>query len=250
MHLVVAALGDDVDGGAGAAAELCFRIAGDGNFSERVDGKNGGGRAPDAGLVDGRQVAVAVVHVGAVEQVIIGAAAIPVEAKQSVRAGGFRRTDRIACGTGNQIEQLCEVAAVDRQFSQLGGFERAAGVVGRGFNQGHVGRDLDDFFDHAGRQFDISTGRRTDAHGNLREGCGAEARFLNCDVVGAEGQLGGHILAEVVGGHDADQAGVGAENLDLCAWNGSAGGVGDGALNASAEGLRRRKADARNQGKE
>ena len=87
MDLVGAALGNDVDGCAGTAAELCFRAAGDGNLSQCVDGKNGGRTAPDAGLVDRRQIAVAVVHVGAVEQIVVGAAAVAVEAEQTVGAG-------------------------------------------------------------------------------------------------------------------------------------------------------------------
>ena len=119
VNCVVAALGDDVDRRAGAAAELGFRAAGDGNLGQRVNGKNGGGAAPDAGLIDGRQVAVAIVHVGAVEQIVVGAAAVAVEAEEAIGAGGFRRTDRIAGGARDQFQQLGVVAAINRQLGRL-----------------------------------------------------------------------------------------------------------------------------------
>ena len=89
-ELIGAALGDDVYGGTGAAAELGLRVAGDGDLGQRVDGKNGSGGAPDARLVYRRQIAVAIVHVGAVEQIVIGAAAVAVEAEQDRRSRPIR----------------------------------------------------------------------------------------------------------------------------------------------------------------
>ena len=78
VKLVGATLGDDVDDRTGVAPVLRFVIGEHPEFGHRFDGKNGGRRAEDPGLIDGRVIAVAVVHVGAVQQEVVRAAASPV----------------------------------------------------------------------------------------------------------------------------------------------------------------------------
>src|SRR5260370_22330663 len=89
-------LRNQVDGGAGAAAILGFRSVDDGNFLQRVHGKNGRRRSEYAALVDGRQIAVAIVHVGAVEEIVVGASTIAVDAEQSERSCGIRTAGSVS----------------------------------------------------------------------------------------------------------------------------------------------------------
>lgn len=237
MDQIGATLGDDIDGGAGTAAELGLRTAGDRNFREGVNRKNGGGAAPDAGLIDRGQIAVAIVHVGAVEQVIVGAAAIAVEAEQSIGAGRFGGSDRIAGGAWDQFQKLGVVASVDRQLGGLIGSDGSAGGVGSGFNQRNIGGDLDGLLDLAGGELGVSTRRRSHVHWDLIQGDGLVALHSDGHAVGAERQFGGHVDAQLIGDHHAGQACAGAEDFYLCAGDGCSGTVCDGTLDASAEGL-------------
>ena len=203
VKLVGAGLGDDVDRRAGAAAKLGLRTAGDRNLGQRIDRKDRDGTAPHAGLVDRRQVAIAVVHVGAVEQVVVGAAAIAVQAEQSIGTRRFRRTHRIACRPRNQFEQLGKVTSVDRQLSHFGGGNRAARGVGSGFHQRHVGVDLNRFLHLAGGQSGVSARWRAHAYRDLVQRGSPESLFFNGDAVGAQRQFGGLIFALVIRGHSA-----------------------------------------------
>ncbi len=75
MQFIRSALGDDVDHGAAVAAILGLHIGDNAQFGNGVERENGCRVAEDARFIDGRIVAETIVHVGAVEQEIVGAAA-------------------------------------------------------------------------------------------------------------------------------------------------------------------------------
>ena len=130
--IVGAALGHDVDHGAAVASVLRLEIREHVHFGNRIERQDGRGIAKHAGLVDGRIVAVAVVHVGAVQQIIVGAAARAVHREL---AEGTRRIGDLVGRAGHagvQVDQLGVVAAVDgNAFDGLRG-QDAANVGGRG----------------------------------------------------------------------------------------------------------------------
>src|SRR5204862_1446623 len=72
---VGAALGDNVDDRAGIASVFGLEIGEHVQFGNGVDRKNGGRRAEDSSLVNCGIVAVSIIHVGAVEQIVVRAAA-------------------------------------------------------------------------------------------------------------------------------------------------------------------------------
>ena len=237
VQYVGAALGHDVDRGARAASEFGLRAAGHGNFGQRIHRKNRRRAAPDARLVDGGQVAVAVVHVRAVQQVVVAAAAVAVQAEQSVAAGRLGRAHRIARGAGHQFEQLGEVASIHRQFAGLAGADGAArGVAGR-LHHGNVGHHFHRFFHLAGLQMGVGARRRSHAYRNLGQRCLAEAFLLNRQVVGAQRKFAGHVLACRIGQDVAAQARLRVADFDFGSGHSGTAGVGHSALNAAAEGL-------------
>ena len=122
-------------------------------FGDGFDGQNGGRSSEHTGFVDGRIVAVAVVHVGAVEQEIVGAAARAVDGKHAVRTGRIGDLVGRTGDTGNQENQLLVVAAVDREIGDDRRFDDAAESIGSGFHlrQGVAG-DFDGLRDVAGLQ--------------------------------------------------------------------------------------------------
>src|SRR5262249_15608572 len=83
VKIVRARLGDDIHGSAGVTTKLSFDVCLYCCFGDGFDRQNGCGSSEDAGFVDRRQVSVAVIHVGAVEQIIVCAPAIAVRAEQS-----------------------------------------------------------------------------------------------------------------------------------------------------------------------
>src|SRR6185503_1013034 len=91
VKIVCSRLGDDVHSCAAVTTKLGFDVCLYGSFRNGLDWQNGCGSSEHAGFVDRRQVSVAVVHVRAIEQVIVCAPAIAVRAEQSERAG------RIGC---------------------------------------------------------------------------------------------------------------------------------------------------------
>ncbi len=75
VNRVRTALGNDIDDCACAPAVLRCEVREHIHFGNGVDGKNRGRRPEDAGFVNRRVIAVAVIHVSAIQQVIVGPAA-------------------------------------------------------------------------------------------------------------------------------------------------------------------------------
>ena len=113
VELVGAAFGDDVDDATGAAAVFRFEVGSDAKFGDGFDGENRCGGAERAGFVDGGVIAVAVVHVRAVEQEVVGAAARAVDGENAERAGGIGDLVGRAGDAGNEEDQFLIVAAID-----------------------------------------------------------------------------------------------------------------------------------------
>src|SRR5450432_550463 len=84
---VRAALGHNVNDCARTATVLRLKIREYIYFGDRVDRKNRGGRTEHAGFIDGRVVAVAVIHVGSIKQVIVRPSSRAVHAEFAVRSG-------------------------------------------------------------------------------------------------------------------------------------------------------------------
>src|SRR5579872_2157439 len=84
---VGAALGHDVDYGAGVTSVFRLEVGKYVDFGDGVDRQNCGRRSEHASLVDGRVVAVSIVHVGAVEKIVVGAAAGAVHGEFAEGAG-------------------------------------------------------------------------------------------------------------------------------------------------------------------
>src|SRR5208283_3398788 len=84
---VGAAIGDDVDHGAAAAAIFGLEVGSHAKFGDGFNRENGGGRAEYTGFVDGRVVSITVVHIRAVKQEVVGAAPGTVDGKGAVGAG-------------------------------------------------------------------------------------------------------------------------------------------------------------------
>ena len=113
MDFIGAALGDDVDDGAGVATIFGLEVGEHVHFGDGVDGENGRGRAEDARLIDGWVIAVAVIHVGAIEQVVVGAATGAIHGELAEGSGGIGNLVGRAGHAGIEIDELGVVAAVD-----------------------------------------------------------------------------------------------------------------------------------------
>src|SRR5258706_4895565 len=74
-------LGNDIDDRSSAAAVFRCEVREDIHFRNGVDRKNGRGRPEDSSFVNGWVIAVTVVHIGAVQQIIVGAATGAVHGK-------------------------------------------------------------------------------------------------------------------------------------------------------------------------
>ena len=150
MQNVGTAFGDDVDCGTGAASEFSFRIAGDRQFGQCVDRENRRRTSPDTGLIDGRQIAVSVIHICAIQQVVVGSTTITVEAEKSIGSGRLCGTDRITAGSGDQFEELGIVVSVDRKLRGQFCLNGSTGSIAGGLDHGDIGTDLDAFFQSSG----------------------------------------------------------------------------------------------------
>ena len=152
VKVISTRLGHNIHDRARIAPVLGFAAADDGNLGECVDRQDRGWRPEHAGFVDGRVVAVTVVHVGAIKQIVIGAAAIAIGAKESEGSRRISLAAGIAGGPGHHDEQLAEIASIDRQLFCLARFNHATLVVVGGLHQRNLGRNLHFFRHLAGRQ--------------------------------------------------------------------------------------------------
>src|SRR5438477_5897328 len=126
MPLVRSALGHHVDHAASAAAILGFKVRGNAEFGDGLHGKNRCGSAENTGFINGGIVAVAVVHIGAIEEKVVGATACAIDGKDSVGAGRIGDLVRGAAYTGNEEDELLVVATVHREIGDDFGFDDAA----------------------------------------------------------------------------------------------------------------------------
>jgi len=158
--------------------------------------------APHTGLVDRRQVAIAVVHVGAVEQVVVGAAAIAVQREQPIGTRRFRRTHRIACRPRNQFEQLGK----SRPLIGNSATSEAAivpPVVLEVVSTSGTSALTSTVSSPRRRPVCVRARWRAHAYRDLVQRGSPESLFFNGDAVGAQRQFGGLIFALVIRGHSA-----------------------------------------------
>src|SRR6185503_12983639 len=83
VKVVRARLGDDIHGSAGVTTKLGFDVCLNCRFGNGFDWQDGCWRSEDTRFIDGRQISIAIVHVGAIEQIVVCAPAIAVRAEQS-----------------------------------------------------------------------------------------------------------------------------------------------------------------------
>src|SRR5260370_36544714 len=77
---------NDIDRRASVSAILRHEVGHHLRLLYRIHGKNGSWSAKHSRLVDGRIVAIAVIHIGAIKQVVICAATCPVHGKDAERS--------------------------------------------------------------------------------------------------------------------------------------------------------------------
>ena len=230
--------GDDVDDGAGVAAVFGLGAGEHRELGHGIDGKHGGGGAENAGLVDGRQVPIPVVHVGAVEQIVVGAAAVAVDAEEAEGAGGVVDTAGVGARPGNQRHELHEVASVERDLRGLLPLDGSALDVARRVDKRRPCHHLHRLLDAARLHLHVNAlaGRGHDLHAldhlgrKPRQGCG--------QVVHAQRQFREEVVAGGIGRHRPGEAGAGVRRGDGSSGHGCAGLIGDGTLDGSPEGLR------------
>ena len=87
VNFIGAAFGDNINDRAGVASIFGLEVRKNVDFGHCVDRKDGRGRAKYSRLIDGRVIAVAVIHVSAVEQVVVRASASSVHGKNAIGSG-------------------------------------------------------------------------------------------------------------------------------------------------------------------
>ena len=168
MPVIGAALGDNVHNGAAVASILGLVIREHTQFADGVDGENGGRIAEHSCFVDRWIVTVPVIHVGAIEQVIVRASAGAVHGKFAERARRIGDLVGRARHAGVQVNQLGVVAAIDRNILDLLGGQGSAQFGGSGLELGQeLARDLDRLARLAGLQLDIHAPLAGDADGYI-----------------------------------------------------------------------------------
>src|ERR1700704_2042316 len=118
MKLVRSTLGHNVDHSSAVSSVLCLEVRKYAHLANSVDWQNCRRRGENAALVDGRVITVAVVHVRAVEQIIVGPSARPVHRKFSERSRRIRNLVRRARHAWIQIDQLRIVEPIDWKISE------------------------------------------------------------------------------------------------------------------------------------
>src|SRR6266404_2686117 len=119
VEVVGSRLGDDVDDRAGVAAVFGFEVRLYGSLRDGFDWENSRGCPEHAGFVDRGQISITVIHIGAVEQIVVRAPAIAVRAEQSERTRGIGRAGRISGCARNQHQELRVVTSVDWKIHDL-----------------------------------------------------------------------------------------------------------------------------------
>jgi len=238
VKLVGAALGDDVDYRAGIAAIFRFKVGKDVHFCDGINRENRGGRGENPSLVDGRVVTIAVVHIRAVKEVIVGTAAGTIHGKFAEGAGGI---GNLIGGAGNaRIEEneLRVITAVDRQVLDVVLRENAAKGVFRGVNLGKfIGEDNNLLAEFTGLQRGINAALRSDVHNNAGSHGGLETCFFEDDFVRTDRQFRYDVLTIGIGLSSALHARIHIPDGHLSSNDDRARGIRNGAEDGAAEGL-------------
>ena len=116
---------------AGISPILRFEIRQNVQFLDGVLGKYRPRHAKYSALIDCRQVPVAVIHIRAVEKVVVGAAAAAICAEKAVGARRVTAAIRLTCRAWNHDEKLGIVPAIDRQFFNFVVLKRSAERIAR-----------------------------------------------------------------------------------------------------------------------
>jgi hypothetical protein len=229
MELVGAGFGGNVQVAAGAAAG--FAVAGGLQrvLVERVDGVDDAGDAADAALVYGVHLQVKIIVVRAVDGVVDLVAARAVDGAGVVIAGKGCRG----------AEKLREVAAIERHVLQRLGIKRRSLCDGGGVEREGVRGNLDG----GGLLRDAQLNRqRVDLSGQYlyaRNFRGLEAGGLHLDGVVIERKVVERKLACAGRNRLAHRCSCCIRGCYLGGGNHRSGGVGDGAVDGAAKGLRR-----------
>ena len=239
MQFIRPAFGYDIDYRARIPPVLSLEIRDHAQLRHRINGQNGRWCAEYSGFVDRRIIAVAVVHVGTVEQEVIRAATRSIHrkhAKRSRRVGDLVGRSR---NSGRQVNQLLVVASIDGQILHRRGRKGASQGVGSGLHLGQrLAGNLHGFRYLARLKLHIHSPLRRHVY---RYACGdgsLEAALGDRDRVSPQRQFRDAVAAIRAGLRGAFQAGGHILSGHLRAGNHRARRVRHRPQNRAAEGLR------------
>jgi hypothetical protein len=236
--VIRAAPGHDVDDCARIPAVLCLVIRQHAQLGYRVNRENRRRIAEYTRLIDGRLIAETVIHVGAVKQEVVGAAAGAVHrelAKRSWRVGDLvGRTGH----AGIEIDKLGVVASVNRQIVDRTGSDRAAQLGGGRLDVAQVlARDFHSLRHLAGFQVRVYTTLGSHVHCDAVGDCSLEASQRYGDRVCADGQLRDGVAAVAAGYGRALQPSGLVAHFDCRSGHECSGGISHGAKDCPTKGL-------------
>ncbi len=224
VELVGAGAGNDVDDTAcGTAGFGGVAVGLDGDFLD----------AFDVGLdTDGADDALVIVD--AVDDVVVEGIVLTVDGEA---AGGAPIVGAAAAGeavtwtlvgSGNELDELDEVTAVEGEILDLLCGDGGADGGAVGLEERCLGFDGDGFRFTTGLETDVGAGAVTGFDGEVGGGRGFEACDLDGDGVAADGKEGELVFAAAVGGGGTLLAGIQVDDGDVGVGDHGAGGVGDG----------------------
>src|SRR6185437_16601414 len=123
MKCVGAALGYNVDYRARIAPVLGLEIRKHLQFCNGIQWQHRSWRTENSALVDCRQIAVTVVHIGAIEKKIVSVSTVAISTEKSIRTWRISAAIRFTRGPRHHDQHLGVIAAVNRQVDDLLVFE-------------------------------------------------------------------------------------------------------------------------------
>src|SRR6266403_482160 len=239
MKLVRSTLCHDVDHRAAVSSVLCLEVRKYAHLANSVDWQNCRRRGEHATLVDSWVITVAVVHVRAVEQIIVGPSARPVHRKFSERSRRIRNLVRRAGHAWIQIDQLRIITPVDWQISDALLRQRAAERGVRYLDQRkRLARNCYLFLHLAGFQRSVHVALGRDVHLYAARDRGLKAGLLDRYIVGSDWQLGNTVAPIPLRFCFAKEACIHVVNGHRCAGHCTPCRVRDCSKNRATKGLR------------
>ena len=231
-------LGHDVDHCAAVAAVLCFIIGKHTKFGNRIDRENRRGISENSSFVDGRIISIAVVHVRAIQEEVIGAPPRAVHRESSV---GARRVGNLVRRAGNpriEIDQLLVITAVHRKTFDGFGSESPAQFRRGGIHlRQKVACDFHLSGDLPRPQSSVHATLGRDVHGHASSNESLKALLSHRQVIRSDRQFRDRITAIPASLGRTLQARASVLRRDFGSRNYCARGVRDRSENGSTESL-------------